>query len=356
MYGRIPSFVGALIKWYRENKRDLPWRDCGDPYKVWVSEIILQQTRVIQGLPYYNKFVAHFPDVKKLAGAREELILKLWQGLGYYTRARNMLIAAKQVCTEFGGRIPESYSELRKLKGIGPYSAAAISSICFNEQRAVLDGNVMRVLSRIFAIDFPVDKTEGRNALQKIADRIIPAKNPGEYNQAIMELGAMVCLPKAPDCKKCPVFEDCLSGSTGDWELFPVKGKLKVKKKRYFDFLVINNREGIYIQKRKEKDIWRNLWQFPNIEGDCGANIPGLRKKILVDYRLKLEKPIWENEYKVHQLTHQTLFFRFWEIYTKKPLKSEVIRWVSHGALKKFPFPVPIAMYLKKITNFEKKV
>lgn len=259
-------FVSNILKWYHQNKRNLPWRKENDPYKIWVSEIILQQTRVDQGLSYYIDFINKFPDIKTLAVASQDEVLKIWEGLGYYRRAIHMHIAANQILTQFNGAFPSDFEQILTLKGIGEYTAAAISSIAFNEPRAVVDGNVIRVITRMFYLKGDIFKASVKNKIRKIANDLIDRTNPGDFNQAMMELGATVCLPRSPKCHECPVQQFCLAKKYNKSSQLPIK-KSKVKtKRRYFLYLAIQKNEKIFIVKRQNEDIWKGLYELPFIE------------------------------------------------------------------------------------------
>jgi A/G-specific adenine glycosylase len=333
-----------LIKWFKKNKRDLPWRNTVDPYKVWLSEIILQQTRVAQGLPYYINFVRAFPTVYDLAKAPEQKVLKLWQGLGYYSRARYLHHAAKDVVKNYKGVFPNDYAELKKLKGVGDYTAAAIASFCFNKAHAVVDGNVYRVLARLFAIDIPINSTEGKKQFAVLAQELLDRKNPGMYNQAIMEFGALYCTPHNPDCEGCLFNDTCQSGNAKEALKYPIKIANKKVTTRYFEYFIIIHKENTYTQKRTENDIWKNLYQFPMLEYTEKTNdaevMERFKKEVLkssVSFEIKKQTP-----HKKHQLSHQIIFARFNYIniakfndatYKQTPLKD----------LKKLPFPILIA-------------
>lgn len=258
----------AIIFWYEANKRDLPWRNTLDPYKIWLSEIILQQTRVAQGTKYYLSFINTFPTIKDLADAREDEILKLWQGLGYYSRARNMHKAAIKIATEYNCVFPDTYTAILSLPGIGEYTAAAIASIAFQQAHAVVDGNVFRVVSRIFGIETPIDSTKGKREIQEIAKQLLPEANPATHNQAIMEFGALHCTPTQPDCAHCPLTNYCVAYNTGKTTLLPIKEKKTKTRHRYFNYIFVYDREKTIIQKRTEKDVWKNLYEFPLIESE----------------------------------------------------------------------------------------
>ena len=233
------NFTRAILNWYMVNKRDLPWRNTNDPYSVWLSEIILQQTRIAQGLPYYLKFINKYPTINSLARANENDILILWQGLGYYSRARNLLKTAKFIVDECNGKFPSTYTELIKLKGIGEYTASAISSICFNERRAVLDGNVYRVISRFYGIDVPVNNHFGKKFYMDYAQKLAPKKSCGDYNQGIMDFGSLICKPKSPLCHKCILGKDCIASKMKNINYFPVKLKKNAPKITHFNYLVL---------------------------------------------------------------------------------------------------------------------
>jgi len=257
-----------LICWYKINKRTLPWRDISNPYKIWISEIILQQTRVNQGMDYYIRFIDRFPTIEILAKSSEDEVLKYWQGLGYYSRARNIHKAAQQLSTKYGGTFPSNHNEILKLSGIGDYTAAAICSIAFNQPYAVVDGNVYRVLSRIFGIETPIDSSTGKKEFTEIAQLLLSKTNPGLHNQAMMEFGALQCVPVSPNCENCILQAECKAFELQKISSLPVKlNKTKVTN-RYFNYLFIKFNDKTYLQKRTAKDIWQNLYEFPLIESD----------------------------------------------------------------------------------------
>ena len=263
---KILDMNGLLLDWYEQNRRDLPWRNTQDPYLIWVSDIILQQTRVAQGLDYFVRFTNRFPDVAALASASEEEVLKYWQGLGYYSRARNMHAAARMVMEQHGGIFPSDYASVRALKGIGDYTAAAIVSFAWNQPYPVVDGNVYRVLSRWYALDTPIDSTSGKKLFAQLAEEQLNRKAPGLHNQAMMELGAIQCVPQHPDCGVCPFQEHCLAYATGRVDSYPVKqGKTKVRD-RYFNYLYIIYNGDTWIHRRDQQDIWKGLYEWPLIE------------------------------------------------------------------------------------------
>ncbi len=345
------NFSNLLIHWYLINQRDLPWRKTKDPYKIWLSEIILQQTRVAQGIVYYLRFLDRFPTILDLAKADEDTILKLWQGLGYYTRARNLHHTAKYIVEQYKGEFPTDYNKIISLKGIGEYTAAAITSICFNEPYAVLDGNVYRVLSRYFDINTPINSTEGIQHFKKLSQSLINIKSPGNHNQAIMELGATICTPKNVLCDSCPLNENCLALLNNTFRSLPVKIKKINIKKRYFNFLVLDISDNYTIlERRKEKDIWQNLFQFPLYESVGNIDHKELIKtntfKELIgktDYKLQIfnSKPI------IHKLTHQHIYTNFWIIKTQSRQKGSV-EWENI-----YNFAVPTLIH-NFIENFKK--
>lgn len=305
-----------LIKWYEKNKRDLPWRNTKDPYLIWLSEIILQQTRVDQGMPYYLKFIENFPTVKHLSKAPEEKVLKLWQGLGYYSRARNLHFTAKLITEKYKGVFPTEFEEIKKLKGVGDYTAAAIASFAYNKPYAVLDGNVFRVLSRLFEIKTPINSTKGKNEFLEVAQELLDKKNPASYNQAIMELGARVCKPQNPHCEGCCLRTYCYSYKNKTTANFPVKeNKIKMRN-RYFYYLVITDKKSnIVLNKRTQSDIWQGLHDFPLIEHAQSVAeekiISSKEFKKIINKRNIIGKV---SPYFVHQLSHQKIHAKFIEV------------------------------------------
>ncbi len=263
----LKEITGRLAGWYQANRRDLPWRETSDPYCVWLSEVILQQTRVAQGMGYYHRFMERFPTVAELATAELDEVLKLWQGLGYYSRARNLHAAAKVVAERYSGRFPADYGALRALPGVGDYTASAVASIAFGLPCAVVDGNVQRVLARVFGIDLPVDGAQGKRAFAVQAQALLDPLRPGLSNQALMEFGALQCVPKNPDCGGCVLGALCVARRQGAVERLPVKKQKAAVKTRWFNYLVISDGERVLLSQRVDKDIWRGLWEFPLIEG-----------------------------------------------------------------------------------------
>ena len=341
--GKKAFFTTGLLKWNQKtNKRLMPWKGEKDPYKIWLSEIILQQTRVEQGWAYYEKFVKAFPTIKKLAKADDEKVFKLWEGLGYYSRCKNLLATARKISTDFNGIFPNTYEEIVKLKGVGPYTASAIASFAYNLPHAVVDGNVMRVLSRYFGIDKPIDSTIGKKLFQQTATDCLPQKEAGIYNQAIMDFGAVLCKPQNPLCSKCPLKKNCIAFTKELIEVLPVKEKKIKKKERWFYYLVISLDKKTYIRKREEKDIWQNLFEYVAIEIsreiDATSFIKcGHFKKITG--KVKHEVVGTSGWYK-QLLSHQTINGRFISIKIKKPLPAlKSFLLASSDEIKKLPFP-----------------
>ncbi|WP_420603826.1 A/G-specific adenine glycosylase [Flagellimonas sp.] len=340
------TFSEHILKWYGQHKRELPWRTTKDPYKIWLSEIMLQQTRVAQGMPYYHKFLEAFPEVYHLANAEEEKVLKLWQGLGYYSRARNLHATAKMVVEKYNGSFPNTYKELKKLKGVGDYTASAIASICFDEPEPVVDGNVYRVLSRYFGVDLPINSTQGIKYFKELAGEVMYIENIRDYNQGIMEFGAIQCAPKKPYCLHCPLNKSCVALKENRVMELPVKiNKTKIKN-RYFNYLVFTDANGnTLLEQRKGKGIWQNLYQFPLLEAKKMLNLEELTEQINGQNGFpKMESLILYNkEPLVHKLSHQHLHTQFWILETADGLK-EGISW---DEITTFPVPVLIADFIK---------
>ncbi|TAI47873.1 A/G-specific adenine glycosylase [Flagellimonas allohymeniacidonis] len=340
------SFSQKVLQWYQEHKRELPWRNTKDPYKIWLSEVILQQTRVVQGTPYYHKFVKAFPTVQDLANASEEKVLKLWQGLGYYSRARNLHATAKIVVTEYEGKFPDTYEGLKRLKGVGDYTASAIASISFGIPEPVVDGNVYRVLARYFGVEIPINSSQGIKYFKTLAREVMDRKNIRDYNQAIMEFGAIQCAPKKPYCLLCPLNDGCSALKENRVADLPVKlNKTKVKQ-RYFNYLVfLDPQMRTQLEQRKGKGIWQNLYQFPLVESEKLIDGEELRTQIqALDLENQIKSISLRNkEPVVHKLSHQHLHTRFWMVELAKDLK-EGISWKQ---TIDFPVPVLIADFIK---------
>ena len=338
------SFSKTIILWYNKNKRDLPWRNTKNPYKIWLSEIILQQTRVAQGLPYYVTFIKKFPTVHYLANAKEGEVLKIWQGLGYYSRARNLHYAAKFISKKLNGRFPNKYDEIKRLKGVGDYTAAAIASFAFNKPYPVVDGNVFRVLSRVFGIKTPIDSAEGKKEFTKKAEILIDKKNPGTFNQAIMEFGAIQCIPQNPDCAKCPLKKNCQAFKKNLTNYLPVKSKKGKSRNRYFNYLVLRRKGKLLLRKRTEKDIWKNLYDFPMIETKKEVSQKELLK--LVSDKIFFFKRT-SSAFK-HTLSHQVIFAKFWEVdsFIYKDIPNLI--YINENQVNKFAFPRLIERYFSE--------
>lgn len=312
------NISSLLSEWYKRNKRDLPWRINLDPYCIWLSEIILQQTKVEQGLPYYESILNRFPTVKALAEAPTDDVLKLWQGLGYYSRARNLHTAAKQVVQEFNGEFPASYDKLLQLKGVGEYTAAAISSIAFQLPFAVVDGNVFRVLARIFNIDLPINSTEGKKYFKQLAQDLLDRKHPDIHNQAMMEFGALQCTPTKPNCATCPVLEFCQAYWMKRIPVLPVKLAGAKKQERFFHYFYLTDGVYTWIHQRKNADIWQELWEFPLIESDKQETIENLIASKEVSSWIGNQAHIGSPVYLKHILSHRLIHAVFLPIQIEK--------------------------------------
>lgn len=344
------SFSSQLIDWYLVNKRDLPWRSTNDAYKIWLSEIMLQQTRVAQGLSYYYAFEKEFPTIFDLAAADEQLVLKLWQGLGYYSRARNLHFTAKQLVTEYNGKFPSEFEDIKKLKGIGDYTASAIASIAFQKPHAVVDGNVYRVLARVFGMETPINSTEGIKEFKELAQSLIDKKNPGTYNQAIMEFGAMQCKPKNPDCNVCPLQNICVAFQNKSVDALPVKLQKTKVRKRYFNYIVVltDDRKTI-LQQRTSKGIWQQLYEFPLIETeDIADEQTILGSNAFQNYKCdSFELSLFNEDPIIHKLSHQHLYTRFWILETHQHPKAKT-NWTQ---IHKYPVPILIANFLERFST-----
>lgn len=342
----------VISDWYKKNMRDLPWRETNDPYKIWISEIMLQQTRVVQAIQYYNRFLIQFPTVYELATAKEDEVLKLWQGLGYYTRARNLHQAAKIVANDFSGVFPDDFYTIKNLPGIGHYTAAAIASIAFNKPVAAIDGNIYRLLSRYFGVFTPIDSTSGKKEFQELANSLVPENNAGNYNQAMMEFGALQCIPSNPDCEICPLIKTCYAAIHKTINELPVKSKKVKTVNRYFYYYIIEDSDFVLLQKRTGKDIWKNLYQFPLAE----SNIELSDEKILeipFDF-LKNENIIINSiseSYK-HILTHQIIYARFVYLTMEKiPLDCKGFLKIHKKDIFKFAVPRLLEAVVVKTGN-----
>lgn len=343
-------FASQIVEWYQQNKRPLPWRETTDPYTIWLSEIILQQTRVVQGLPYFRQLITRFPDVFTLASAKEKEVLRLWQGLGYYTRARNLHRCAKTIVKDHKGKFPASFEALKKLPGIGAYTAAAIASFSFQEPVPVVDGNVFRVLARVFAIDKDISQQATKEFFFQLASQIITHASPDVFNQAMMEFGATQCMPKNPNCSECIFTKTCEANRLGLQQMLPVKSKKTKVRHRYFYYLVFVKEGKIMMKKRTGKDIWTGLYDFYLVETDRKQQLQKVMKE--TESILELKDIHWQKVSKIyrHVLTHQIILARFVPVMInsksnfKKPELS--LRLYSAKAVQALPKPVLISRYL----------
>ncbi len=344
-------FSNLLIKWYLQNKRDLPWRNTTNPYPIWLSEIMLQQTRVAQGMPYFLSFTTAFPTVFDLAKASEEQVLKLWQGLGYYSRARNLHQTAQYITTELNGIFPVNYNDLLKLKGVGEYTAAAIASFAYNEIIPVVDGNVFRVLSRYFDINTDIAQASAKKEFTALAFELIPKDNPAIFNQAIMEFGALQCVPKNPNCSSCVFNESCAALQKNKVDQLPVKSKKLKVRNRYFNYVVASDEnKNTIIQKRTSKGIWHNLYEFPLLETEKEEDFDFVSEQIQKEYfKENTISSILETNNKsiVHKLSHQHLHIKFWNV----KIKGTIENGIDVETMKTFPFPIVIHNFIEKELN-----
>ena len=346
------NFTSTLLYWHtHSNTREMPWKGEKDPYKIWLSEIILQQTRVEQGLAYYNKFTQAYPTVFDLAKAKDQTVFKLWEGLGYYNRCRNLLATAREIVKTFDGKFPNDYEKLLTLKGVGPYTAAAIASFAFNAPHAVLDGNVYRVIARYEGIDVPTDTTAGKKIFETRAAALLDKKRAGLYNQAIMDFGATVCKPLAPTCNNCPLQKTCVAHATAQVNQLPIKEKQLIKKERRFYYFLLQVQDEIWVAERKHKDIWQGLFEFYLL----GAEKKMLWNETTVQQFLKEQlgtssiKLLHRSLEIKQQLTHQIITAQFIRVaLTKKPSSITSGKWQKIGQLKKLPFPKLINQYLSE--------
>lgn len=342
------EFVYGLLHWNKTgNNRPMPWKGEKDPYKIWLSEIILQQTRVEQGLAYYNRFVEAFPTVHHLAAAPEQQVFKLWEGLGYYTRCKNLIATAKYIAGELGGQFPKEYNDVLGLKGVGPYTAAAIVSFAYNEPYAVLDGNVFRVLSRIFDIEIPIDSGEGKKNFAQLAQELLPKGKADVYNQALMDFGATICKPQ-PECARCFFNEKCAAFALNKQAALPVKGQKLTKRSRWFHYIILQHHDSIAIRQRTEKDIWQQLYEVILIEGDKKWDKEHLLQQLQKSYNIQ------PGQYDVisaaanttQKLTHQTIHFSFVHLQLLQPLHLKGFLWVSKADLPQYPFSKTLQAFL----------
>lgn len=354
------NFSNSLTKWYLQNKRDLPWRKTQNPYFVWLSEIMLQQTRVAQGMPYYFEFIDAFPTVFDLAEASEEQVLKLWQGLGYYSRARNLHKTAQYIAFELNGVFPDNYHDLLKLKGVGEYTAAAIASFCYDELVPVVDGNVFRVLSRYFDVETDIALTSAKKDFAALALELMPKNirvgaqlseaNPALFNQAIMEFGALQCVPKSPNCENCVLNQGCLALQKKKVAVLPVKSKKLKIKNRYLNYIVFLDQENqTIIQKRTAKGIWLHLFEFPLIETETEGDFEMISSTILernfVENKIISITP--SSNTTLHKLTHQHLYINFWQV----TVEDTISGGIDFQSISEFPFPIVIFNFIQRESN-----
>jgi A/G-specific adenine glycosylase len=346
-------FTSKLIDWHmHENKRIMPWKGEKDPYKIWISEIILQQTRVEQGLAYYNNFVKEFPTLRALALASDEAVFKAWEGLGYYSRCKNLLFTARYVYKDLGGKFPSCYENLLKLKGIGPYTASAISSFAYGLPHAVVDGNVFRVLARYFGEAAPIDSSAGKQLFTALANRLLYQPDSAAYNQAIMDFGAIVCRPQTPDCQRCPLNSECVAFSRGLVNKLPVKEKALVKRNRFFTYFVFSSEDKILVMKRLEKDIWQNLYEFYLLESESEREWKSINAKKWIGDQLgcKHFTITGISGTYTQKLTHQNLKGKFVNVHLAKiPISLQNLSKVTREEMKSLPFPKFINSFLETV-------
>jgi A/G-specific adenine glycosylase len=343
------TFAFRLIEWYRYHKRDLPWRHTQDPYLIWLSEIILQQTRVKQGLPYYLAFSKQFPTIFDLAAAPEQEVLRLWQGLGYYSRARNMQQTAQYVVNQFAGVFPNTYQSLLQLKGIGPYTAAALASFAFKESVAVLDGNVFRVLARLFGLETDIASHAAKGIFSELANQLISVTEPDLFNQAIMEFGAIQCTPVAPDCLLCPFQQECEAFQTGRQHTLPVKNKKTVIKKRFFHYIVLLFEDQLAMHLRASKDIWRGLYDFMLLEHDAILDTTALLEQSAVQNLGPATSILTQAKTYTHVLSHQRIEAHFWHLsFDTKPALPEGLEFYTLEEIHRLPKPILVNKYLNE--------
>jgi len=340
-------FSSSLMDWHAtQNRRAMPWKGIKDPYRIWLSEIILQQTRVQQGLAYYHRFTENFPDIHALAAADETLIFKQWEGLGYYSRCRNLIITAKYISKELGGQFPQTQEGLLALKGVGNYTAAAIGSFAFGLPLAVVDGNVMRVLSRFLGMNEPIDQTSGKKIFGQHATEMLGKADPALYNQAIMDLGATVCKPQQPNCEGCPLQKKCYAYAQSTQSSFPVKSKKSKQKNRFIHYLIVEANGFVLIRQRRKQDIWQDLYEFVLMEKDEPAVEDELKDPGFWGVLGQKYKVIDISEPFIHQLTHQKIYSRFVHVKMARKTQWDGYEWIDLGKIRSFAFPRLISRYL----------
>lgn len=344
------DFTRKLLHWHKtKNKREMPWKGEKDPYKIWLSEIILQQTRVEQGWAYYERFIRNYPDIRQLAAAPDTEVMKLWEGLGYYSRCRNLLITARLIVSEHNAIFPADYNSILRLKGIGPYTAAAIASFAFQLPHAVVDGNVQRIIARYFGITTPIDSSQGKLLFNKLAGSLLSPKEPAAYNQAIMDFGATLCKPKQPRCPECPFQKDCVALSLNQVQQLPVKEKTLQKKQRWFYYYIFEYKKQYGLHRRIARDIWQDLYEFVLQEQDAATGNETMHRYFLDQicspktYQIKSISKVYRQ-----QLSHQTIFGCFIRVTLRKPLPAlKQLEWVNNSAISRLPFPGLINQYLE---------
>jgi len=337
------------------NKRTMPWKGERDPYKIWLSEIILQQTRVEQGMEYYNRFIREYPTIQQLADAPDEEVFKNWEGLGYYSRCRNLLVTARAICQN-GGKFPDDYESIHSLKGVGPYTAAAISSFAYDLPHAVVDGNVSRVLARFFGIYTPVNSSKGKKEFDLLAQSLLEKNEPALYNQAIMDFGATVCKPQLPLCDICPLNSKCFAYQNNKISSLPVKEKKLLKRTRYFTYYILINEHKIWVRKRTRKDIWQNLFEFYLVENEDSFNeesLSSLSNSLFISKNIKNDTAKTSRIY-TQQLTHQTIKARFVEVYTDLNLEEEEYIQIRLDQVSELAFPRMIRTFIDEHPLFAK--
>jgi len=341
-------FSKVLIQWYLQNKRDLPWRKTTNPYPIWLSEIMLQQTRVAQGMPYFLSFTTAFPTVFDLAAASEDQVLKLWQGLGYYSRARNLHKTAQYIATELSGVFPETYNDLLKLKGVGTYTAAAIASFSYNEVVPVVDGNVFRVLARYFDVEIDIAQASAKKEFAALAFELMPKDNPATFNQAIMEFGALQCVPKNPNCGICVFNESCAALQNNKVDQLPIKSKNVKVRNRFLNYIVLEDETGnTIIQKRTDKGIWHNLYEFPLMETEREEDFDAIASYLQTNFsdQYQVKSLLEYNEKSIlHKLSHQHLQIKFWKV----KIEGRIENGIDSETLRTFPFPIVIHNFIEK--------
>lgn len=345
-------FTKQLMRWHEtDNHRTMPWKEEKDPYKIWLSEIILQQTRTEQGMPYYLNFIQYYPTIKHLASANDEEVFKLWQGLGYYNRCRNLLATARLVTQEMNGHFPDTYDSILQLKGIGPYTASAIASFAFGLPYAVVDGNVYRVLSRYFGIDTPIDSTAGKKQFAELANLLLYKKDSAAYNQAIMDFGATVCKPSSPDCDSCPLQKKCVAYTHSLISDLPVKSKKLKVKERYFHYVFLIHQDTVWIHKRTDKDIWQNLHEPYLIEHNTTMNKTEIKKTL--NKQGIHTKQLQSIGHTSQRLTHRIIHSYYYSAHltSKTALPSDGV-WVNKTDLDKYAFPKSLISFVEKKSYF----